>query len=141
MSGGWRRPQILTFEDFIMDDTLRRTLCEMFPEIMRIDERTQPSVDSGIGVLPSGTNLQVSPAGAPADWPAKPKSLRRQMAGAINARLRRPWGSIDRQRLRQQCLERKPWQSSTGPRTLAGKLAASANGGKRKSDAADMRST
>jgi hypothetical protein len=56
------------------------------------------------------------------------KNPRRVEAGKINGSKRRPWNDEDRQRLRAQCLERRPWERSTGPRTLEGKLRARVNG-------------
>ncbi|MGD0462137.1 MAG: hypothetical protein ABSB74_06585 [Tepidisphaeraceae bacterium] len=50
------------------------------------------------------------------------------LAGKINGSKRRPWDEHDRQRLRQQCLDRKPWLRSTGPRSDEGKYRFKANG-------------
>ena len=41
---------------------------------------------------------------------------------------RRPWTAEQRERLRRQCLSRKPWLKSTGPRTDAGKRRTAENG-------------
>jgi hypothetical protein len=56
------------------------------------------------------------------------KNPRRVAAGRLNGAKRRPWSNEDRQRLRTQCLERRPWERSTGPRTAEGKYRARANG-------------
>jgi len=58
----------------------------------------------------------------------KQKNPHRADARRINGAKRRPWNDEDRQRLRRQCLERKPWVKSTGPRTDEGKYRAKANG-------------
>jgi hypothetical protein len=58
----------------------------------------------------------------------KTKNPRRVAAGIINGSRRRPWDKQDRERLRQQCLNRKPWLKSTGPRTDEGKYRSRANG-------------
>jgi hypothetical protein len=56
------------------------------------------------------------------------KNPRRVAAGQRNGRLRRPWTPEDRARQRQNCLERKPWEQSTGPKSLEGKRRAAFNG-------------
>ena len=57
-----------------------------------------------------------------------PKNPARVAAG----KKRPPWSDEDRLRLRQQCLDRKPWLKSTGPRTDEGKYRAKANGYRRR---------
>jgi hypothetical protein len=61
-------------------------------------------------------------------WDAKTKNLRRIVAGIANGRKRRPWDEQDRQRLREQCLRRRPWLKSCSPRTQEGKHRSRANG-------------
>ncbi len=56
------------------------------------------------------------------------KNPRRVNAGRLNGKKRPPWSPEDRQRLRAQCLERRPWERSTGPRTQEGKYRARVNG-------------
>ena len=68
------------------------------------------------------------------------KNPKRVVAGRINGYKRRPWTEAERQRLRDQCAIRKPWQCATGPRTPTGKALASANGFKRLSYVASARS-
>jgi hypothetical protein len=58
----------------------------------------------------------------------KTKNPRRIAAGIINGSKRRPWDKQDIQRLREQCLQRRPWLKSTGPRTDEGKYRSRANG-------------
>ncbi|HEY8751417.1 MAG TPA: hypothetical protein VIM11_25785 [Tepidisphaeraceae bacterium] len=56
------------------------------------------------------------------------KNPNRVAAGKLNGKKRRRWGPEDKLRLRQQCLERRPWEHSTGPKTEEGKYRARANG-------------
>jgi len=65
---------------------------------------------------------------AEADSRRNEKNPRRVAAGRLNGAKRRPWNDEDRQRLRVQCLERRPWTRSTGPRTEEGKYRARVNG-------------
>ena len=53
---------------------------------------------------------------------------KRQAAGRRNRLLRGPLTPEGRERLRQTALRNKPWMSSTGPRTEAGKARSAANG-------------
>ena len=46
----------------------------------------------------------------------------------INGRLRRPWLPEDRAAARERCVQMRPWDHSTGPRTNVGKLRSKANG-------------
>src|SRR4051794_29782337 len=57
---------------------------------------------------------------------------RRVLAGKRNRQKRGPLTPEGRERLRQAALERRPWLSSTGPRSAAGKARAAANGKVRK---------
>ena len=52
---------------------------------------------------------------------------------------RRRWGPEDRLRLREQCLARRPWLGSTGPRTAEGKRRSAANGMLRRPDPQSVR--
>ena len=63
-----------------------------------------------------------------ADLALKTKNPRRVAAGLNNGLKRRPWNEQDRRRLREQCLSRRPWEQSTGPRTEEGKYRSRANG-------------
>jgi len=63
-----------------------------------------------------------------ADLALKTKNPRRVSAGLTNGLKRRPWSEQDRQRLREQCLQRQPWLRSCGPRTQLGKYRSRANG-------------
>ena len=57
---------------------------------------------------------------------------RRVLAGRLNRQNRGPLTSEGRERLRQAAREHRPWLSSTGPRSAAGKARAAANGKVRK---------
>jgi len=74
-----------------------------------------------------------------AGLPAKQKNPRRVLAGKINGSKRRPWDEQDRQRLRQQCLDRKPWLQSTGPQSDEGKYRSRANGYCRRPNPGSLR--
>jgi hypothetical protein len=56
------------------------------------------------------------------------KNPRRVAAGLQNGSKRRPWTDEDREKQRQNALEAKPWQLSTGPRSDEGKKRSAANG-------------
>ncbi len=62
---------------------------------------------------------------------AKPKNPRRQAAGKRNQALRRGLSDAGRDRLREAALSHRPWELSTGPRSVAGKAIAAANGKRR----------
>jgi hypothetical protein len=57
---------------------------------------------------------------------------RRVAAGKLNRAKRRGLTAEGRERLRQSALALRPWLFSTGPRTIAGKARAAANGRLRK---------
>ena len=57
---------------------------------------------------------------------------RRVVAGRRNRLLRGPLTPEGRERLRQAVMKTKPWLSSTGPRTAAGKARSAENGRKRQ---------
>ncbi len=63
---------------------------------------------------------------------AKPKNPRRQAAGKRNQALRRGLSEAGRDRLREAVLNHRPWELSTGPRSVAGKAIAAANGKRRQ---------
>ena len=63
---------------------------------------------------------------------AKRKNPRRQAAGKRNQALRRGLSEAGRDRLREAALNLRPWELSTGPRTVAGKAIAAANGKRRQ---------
>ena len=63
---------------------------------------------------------------------AKPKNPRRQAAGKRNQALRRGLSEAGRGRLREAALSHRPWELSTGPRSVAGKAIAAANGKRRQ---------
>ena len=63
---------------------------------------------------------------------AKPKNPRRQAAGKRNQTLRRGLSEAGRDRLREATLSHRPWELSTGPRSVAGKAIAAANGKRRQ---------
>ena len=63
---------------------------------------------------------------------AKPKNPRRQAAGKRNQALRRGLSEAGRDRLRKAALYHRPWELSTGPRSVAGKAVAAANGKRRQ---------
>lgn len=63
---------------------------------------------------------------------AKPKNPRRQAAGKRNQALRRGLSEAGRDRLREAALSHRSWELSTGPRTVAGKAIAAANGKRRQ---------
>lgn len=52
----------------------------------------------------------------------------RQLAGRLNRLKRKGLTATGRQRLREAALAKRPWDRSTGPRTLAGKARSAANG-------------
>lgn len=56
------------------------------------------------------------------------KSPARVAAGKRNRLRRGPLSPAGRQRLRDAALRNRPWEFSTGPRTVAGKAAAANNG-------------
>ena len=59
---------------------------------------------------------------------SKSPSPRRVAAGRINRAKRGPLTDAGRERLRQAAKANRPWEHSTGPKTLVGKRASSANG-------------
>ena len=63
---------------------------------------------------------------------ARPKNPRRQAAGKRNQALRRGLSEAGRDRLREAVLNLRPWELSTGPRSVAGKAIAAANGKRRQ---------
>ena len=63
---------------------------------------------------------------------AKPKNPRRQAAGKRNQTLRRGLSEAGRDRLREAARSHRPWELSTGPRSVAGKAIAAANGKRRQ---------
>lgn len=63
--------------------------------------------------------------------PAVPNP-KRVAAGRLNRAKRKGLTDEGRERLRRAAHAHKPWLSSTGPRTLAGKATAAANGKKRQ---------
>lgn len=63
--------------------------------------------------------------------PAVPNP-KRVAAGRLNRAKRKGLTDEGRERLRRAAHDRKPWLLSTGPRTLAGKAMAAANGKKRQ---------
>jgi hypothetical protein len=67
------------------------------------------------------------------------KNPKRVAAGRRNGPLRRPRSPEERQRLRELCLANKPWKSSTGPRTVKGKLRAAGNGNRNQPDPDSIR--
>ena len=80
---------------------------------MKQNPTTQPA-DSGAGLVDGWQSLQS-------------KNPLKVAAG----KRRRPWSAEDRQRLREQCRQRKPWLRSTGPRSYLGKRKSAANGRRR----------
>ena len=60
----------------------------------------------------------------------KRKNPRRQAAGKRNQAVRRGLSEAGRDSLRQAARQRRPWEHSTGPRTISGKAIAAANGQK-----------
>ena len=56
------------------------------------------------------------------------KSPARVAAGRRNRQLRGPLTDAGRKQLREAALKHKPWKSSTGPRTSAGKALVALNG-------------
>ena len=62
-----------------------------------------------------------------ADLPTTTTSSRCVAAGRINGSERRPWTAEDLRRLQEQCLARRPWEHSSGPKTAAGKQRSAAN--------------
>lgn len=82
------------------------------------------------------TRAADSGAGLADVWPnTRPKNPLKVAAG----KSRRPWSTEDRQRLREQCQQRKPWLVSTGPRTYLGKRKSAANGRRRLADPNSVR--
>jgi hypothetical protein len=69
----------------------------------------------------------------------QPKNPRRVAAGRVNGSKRRAWTTEDRQRLSRQCMERKPWLASTGPRTTEGKWRSAQNGRRHLPDPDSLR--
>ena len=57
-----------------------------------------------------------------------PKNPRRVEAGRLNRAKRRGLSDAGRERLRQAALAGKPWEHSTGPKSIEGKAASAANG-------------
>lgn len=55
------------------------------------------------------------------------KLTKRQQAGRANRRKRKGLTDEGRERLRAAALERRPWEHSTGPRTVEGKAIARGN--------------
>ncbi len=68
------------------------------------------------------------------------KNANRVAAGRINGCKRRRWTDEEKKRIRERCLLTKPWLHATGPRTLEGKLIASANGRYRQAVGESVRS-
>ena len=64
---------------------------------------------------------------------------RRVEAGRRNWSLRGPLTPQGRERLRQAALANRPWEKSTGPRTLEGKARSAANGRKRQKEKTSIR--
>ena len=63
----------------------------------------------------------------------------RVLAGKQNRQRRRELTPAGRQRLRESMLTRKPWASSTGPKTVAGKARSAANGNFRQAGQRSVR--
>ena len=62
----------------------------------------------------------------------KHKNPRRQAAGKRNQALRQGLSEAGRNRLREAALSHRPWELSTGPRSVAGKAIAASNGKRRQ---------
>jgi hypothetical protein len=61
------------------------------------------------------------------------KNPKRVAAGKRNRKKRGPLTEEGLSRLREAALENRPWEHSTGPKTVAGKAKAAANGRARQS--------
>ena len=61
-----------------------------------------------------------------------PPSPRRVTAGRLNRLKRRGLTAAGRERLRQAALVNRPWEFSTGPRTVEGRARAAQNGAYRQ---------
>jgi hypothetical protein len=108
-----------------------------------------PTVQGAMFLFQAGPKLNVKPPPSTrgrrmivstAESAERDKSPARVAAGRVNGSKRRPWTAKDRERLQRQCLVRKPWLRSTGPRTDAGKQRSALNGWSRVSDPDSRRS-
>jgi hypothetical protein len=63
----------------------------------------------------------------------------RQIAGRANRLKRKKLPASTRERLRAAALRHRPWQYSTGPRTVAGKAISAANGRRRQTGPLSVR--
>lgn len=71
--------------------------------------------------------------------PKKVPSPRRQAAGQANRQRRGPLSAEGRERLRAAALWQQPWRHATGPKSVAGKAHAVANGKRRQRGAQSVR--
>jgi len=67
------------------------------------------------------------------------KNPRRVLAGRLNRRKWKGLTAAGRQRLREAALRNRPWEHSTGPRTLEGKRRSAVNGKRRQKGTASVR--
>lgn len=65
------------------------------------------------------------------DVPVHVPSPKRQAAGRLNRQKRRGLTEAGRQKLRESAAKNRPWQHSTGPKSVFGRLRAAQNGRKR----------